>query len=466
VNDRAGSEAAAKDNKMRAENIYANGIYDLVGIGFGPSNLALAAAINECEKSQSLRALFLEQKPAFAWHPNMLLPNTVMQISFLKDLVTQRNPKSEFSFISYLKASGRLNDFINLKTFYPSRIEFNNYMAWVADNLKSYVRYDTVVTSVATEGEAPHQFVRITYENSSTGEVNYALAKNIVVAVGGKPNMPVSLQLKSDGSAVWHSSQYLQKIADLRGRVHPGHRFVVIGRGQSAAEIVSDLHGKFEDATVTNLFRGYSMKPSDSSEFVNTVFDPAFVDEISFASPEIRKKIIADHHDSNYSVVDAPLLSKLYEIQYRERITGDVRLYFKNFSSVHRITEADHAVQIFSEDNRTGAISVIVADTVILATGYAYPNPPKVLTGIAEHLIYDEDHRRPLVDRNYKALTKASSRFCIYLQGCNEPTHGLGDTLLSNLSIRAAEILADILREREEGSHTSTVPESRDSVTA
>jgi L-ornithine N5-oxygenase len=137
------------------------------------------------------------------------------------------------------------------------------------------------------------------------------------------------------------------------------------------------------------------------------------------------------------------------------------------FSSVNRITESDDGVQIFSEDNRTGAIDLIVADTVILATGYAYPNPPKVLAGIAEHLIYDEGHRRPLVDRNYKALTKPSSRFCIYLQGCNEPTHGLGDTLLSNLSIRAAEILADILRDREKGNRRATVSdESRDSITA
>ena len=54
----------------------------------------------------------------------MMLDGAKMQISFLKDLATLRNPSSTYSFISYLHAHGRLATFVNLSTFTPSRVEF------------------------------------------------------------------------------------------------------------------------------------------------------------------------------------------------------------------------------------------------------------------------------------------------------------------------------------------------------
>ncbi|MFN7053210.1 MAG: SidA/IucD/PvdA family monooxygenase, partial [Gemmobacter sp.] len=81
-------------------------IHDLIGIGFGPSNLALAIALRE--RQSPLDALFLEAQPAFAWHPGMMIPGADMQVSFLKDLVSLRDPTSGFSFLSYLHEKGRL----------------------------------------------------------------------------------------------------------------------------------------------------------------------------------------------------------------------------------------------------------------------------------------------------------------------------------------------------------------------
>lgn len=37
----------------------------------------------------------------------MLIDDATMQVSFLKDLVTLRNPASEFSFLCYLQSKGR-----------------------------------------------------------------------------------------------------------------------------------------------------------------------------------------------------------------------------------------------------------------------------------------------------------------------------------------------------------------------
>src|SRR5690606_15444079 len=107
-------------------------VYDVVGVGFGPSNLALAIALAEYEEQRGpgdpvVTARFLERQESFAWHSGMLIDDATMQVSFLKDLVTLRNPASRFSFLSYLHARDRLVDFINHKTLFPLRAEFDDY---------------------------------------------------------------------------------------------------------------------------------------------------------------------------------------------------------------------------------------------------------------------------------------------------------------------------------------------------
>ena len=78
-------------------------IYDLIGIGFGPSNIALAITLEEKrQEGYKVDSFFIEKQRGFAWHANMMLDNTHMQISFLKDLATLRNPSSHFTFINYL----------------------------------------------------------------------------------------------------------------------------------------------------------------------------------------------------------------------------------------------------------------------------------------------------------------------------------------------------------------------------
>src|SRR5687767_497740 len=78
-------------------------VVDVLGVGFGPSNLALALAVQEHNERSGdparLRAAFVEQQAAFGWHRGMLLEGATMQVSFLKDLVTMRDPTSPRSFL-------------------------------------------------------------------------------------------------------------------------------------------------------------------------------------------------------------------------------------------------------------------------------------------------------------------------------------------------------------------------------
>ena len=108
---------------------------DVIGIGFGPANLALALCLEEQPPSidgRTMQSLFLERKASYEWHPDMLLEGAEIQVPFLKDLVTLRNPQSHFTFLNYLRLHGRLLDFVNLRRWFPTRLEFNHYYRWVA----------------------------------------------------------------------------------------------------------------------------------------------------------------------------------------------------------------------------------------------------------------------------------------------------------------------------------------------
>jgi len=123
-------------------------VFDLIGVGFGPSNLALAVRLAERNGTRPFAHCFVERQPEFGWHRGMLLDDCRMQISFLKDLVTMRDPKSRYTFINYLFERGRLNEFVNLKNFYPTRIEFHDYLSWVADTFDEHVHYSETVTAI------------------------------------------------------------------------------------------------------------------------------------------------------------------------------------------------------------------------------------------------------------------------------------------------------------------------------
>lgn len=206
--------------------------YDVIGIGFGPSNLALAIAL--CERAQDARSKcrfhFIEKQPKFVWHRGMLLPDADMQISFLKDLVSLRDPTSPLTFVNYLHKKGRLEDFINCKTFYPSRTEFNDYLCWVAGHFRTLCSYGE--TTVAVEPGISGQSVTSlrVRSRSVTGHETIRHARNLVVAVGGLAHVPQIFQAAADDARVLHSSRYLDAIETL-GLAREGARAVVVGGG-------------------------------------------------------------------------------------------------------------------------------------------------------------------------------------------------------------------------------------------
>ena len=252
---------------------------DLICVGFGPASLAIAVALQDTLSSSGSgptlpgfrhrlpRVIFLERQTTFAWHAGMLLPGAKMQISFVKDLATLRNPRSEFTFLNYLHKNNRLVQFTNLGTFLPLRLEYEDYMRWCATAFRDAVEYGQEVVDVQTgsvdsnTGKVKSFVVRSRV--LASGEIISRTARHVVIAVGGKPHIPSNMP--KENPRLLHSSQYSTAIPSLLKDINHPYRIAVVGSGQSAAEIFNDLQSKFPNAKTTLIIKGAALRPSDDS---------------------------------------------------------------------------------------------------------------------------------------------------------------------------------------------------------
>jgi L-ornithine N5-oxygenase len=417
-------------------------VIDVLGIGFGPANLALAIAIREQNEEGGrprLHADFLEKKLAFSWHPGMLIDGATMQVSFLKDLATLRNPTSRFSFIAYLHDKGRLIDFINHKCIFPSRIEFHDYLSWCAAQFPHQVRYGCEVVSgrpVMRGGNVTHY--EVVTRDQRRDELVVTAARNLVIAPGLTPRIPAGVTLSRH---VWHSHTLLDELADLP--VARPRRFIVLGAGQSAAETVHYLHSSFADAEVCALFSRVGYSQAEDSPFVNRIFDPETVDVVHGAPGDVKTALMRYHANTNYSVVDVGLIEELYRRFYQEKVQGVSRLRVLNMSQLARVREHQGGVEVTVRHLPSGQLSTLEADALICATGYVPTNPLSLISGVGPLLASDDDGRL-LVERDYRVSTGSDVIGGIYLCGGTEHSHGITSSLLSMAAVRAGEIARSI----------------------
>jgi L-ornithine N5-oxygenase len=430
-------------------------IHDVVGVGFGPSNLALAIALAEhnAGSGEPVTAHFLERQPRFGWHRGMLIDTATMQVSFLKDLVTMRNPTSEFSFLNYLHASGRLVDFINHKNLFPLRVEFHDYFEWAAAKVDDVVSYGTEVSSV----KPVHDGDQVAFFDVEISDGTCLRARNLVMGTGLRPQLPEGI---TGGARVWHNSELLFRVESLRG-TEP-RRFVVVGAGQSAAEVAALLHEQFPRAEVCAVFARYGYSPADDSSFANRIFDPEAVDQFYGAGEPVKDRLMRYHGATNYSAVDLDLIDELYRRVYREKVLGVERLRLLNVSRPVEVTETEAGVSATVESLTTGERTTLEADAVVYATGYRPADPTPLLGELGPRCVRDEEGRL-CVERDYRITTEPVLRGGIYLQGGTEHTHGITSSLLSNTAVRVGEILQSIVDRR---SAAFAAPEGEYAVSA
>ncbi|CAO1632648.1 unnamed protein product [Sympodiomycopsis kandeliae] len=342
-------------------------IYDLLGVGFGPANVALAISLTESQevKSKGLKYGFIERQPTFMWHPSLLLPGAQLQVSPLKDLATMRDPTSTFTFVNYLHTMGRLSASINREANIPSRREWSAYLTWCASRLDHLVNYGEDVLSVEPVANSGHskaciehalneansatpagqvRLLRVTSRLHGSGKIVVRLARNLTIGVGGSPKIPAQLSHlypsnpREQRSRLIHSGTFLPSLNAIEpelsgtverrlGRSSPASRsnwplrFAVIGAGQSSAEIALHLRRTFPSAAVHLIFRASALVPSDDSAFVNSIaFDPERTDAFWKCGEQERADWRREFKRTNYSVVRSDVLNELSEHVYNQSI--------------------------------------------------------------------------------------------------------------------------------------------------
>jgi lysine/ornithine N-monooxygenase len=214
-------------------------------------------------------------------------------------------------------------------------------------------------------------------------------------------------------------------------------RFVVIGNGQSAAEIFSDLWTRFSDAEVSLIIKGAALRPSDDSPFVNEIFDPERVDDLYYQSPEDRKQAIDEDKGTNYGVVRLELLEHIYEQMYMQRIQDPIPSHGRckiipnrKITSVKTSEDSSSLMLQLTPTHDRGedATEELACSHVFVATGYTRNAHQEILKGT--RVLLPEDHQGDAfpVGRNYRVeydRDKVDDSAGVWLQGCNESTHGV-----------------------------------------
>ncbi|MCU1515560.1 MAG: alcaligin biosynthesis protein [Pseudarthrobacter sp.] len=409
-------------------------IFDFAGIGVGPFNLGLAAL---SEPVDGLDGVFLEQRDSFDWHPGMMLEPAHLQVPFMADLVTLADPTSPYSFLNFLKQTGRLYRFYIRENFYPLRAEYNQYCQWVAGQLRS-VRFSTAVLDVAYDGGV----YRLSVDGPAGPEV--LLARRLVLGTGTAPYVPAACDGIADAAAsgggglVLHNADYLSRKSELLAK----RSITIVGSGQSAAEIYYellqeiDVHG-YQLNWVTRSGRFF---PLEYTKLTLEMTSPEYVDYFHGLPQDQRDGLIKSQKNL-YKGINSELIDAIYDLLYTKSLSGMVDTQLLTHSS---LTGAEwnpgagsHILQLRHEEQ--GAEYVLDSEAVVLATGYTY-REPGFLAGIQDRIARDSAGRFA-VSRNYGTGVEPGE---IFVQNAELHTHGFVTPDLGMAAYRNSCILREI----------------------
>jgi lysine N6-hydroxylase len=397
--------------------------YHCFGIGVGPANLSLAALM---KSHPEITNLFVDKKDSFGWHDGQQMPDTTIQVSMLKDLVSLSEPTSEYSFVSYLHESGRLYHYLNAQFDAVPRQEFRNYMEWAAGRNEN-IAFGQEVLSV-DYSDVFHVRLR----------ANRVTADNIVIGVGVQPRVPPQA-VPYLGDRQFHVSEFLGK-ADRVG----GLRVGVVGGGQSGAEAFLDLisrNGTAVPRRVVWISRRPNYFPLDDSPFTNDYYMPSYSDYFAGLDAVTRKALNARHILTSDGISDATL-RHIYQRIYTHRFINGypdlVALYPSR--QVTRVTRAPggawHLTLAHNDD--PSVMESTELDVVIWATGFV-PAPMDFLDPVKPRLEREGDEFK--IDNSFAVQWDGPANRNIFVQNAARGQRGLADPNLSLNAWRSQRIL-------------------------
>ena len=406
---------------------------DLIGVGAGPANLSLASLLTTARERglTSITATFFERGPTVFWHSLQMFPGTLMQTEFYRDLVTPIDPTSKFSFLNYLKAQERLDQFFCSSTIYPTRREFEDYFRWVAGQIGEVI-FGVCVDCVDYDAQR-NLFV------VDAGAHGPCEAKHIVFGCGARPRSGVE---ESPSGRMVDVSRLLAFTFPERPE-----RILVVGGGQSAAECLNYLLDKFSEQPmkIDWVTGETSFRALDTSNFSRETFSTAYAQVFSGLKSEQRQKI--NHADKSIANGMLPLYAQaLYQRLYRLRHLPPPD---KAYPAVHveantevlEAREGSAGVSVKVRIVSTGKTNDLNYDCVILCTGVDDE------TILESSVIGPELKRRLQKNQNqdgYAVTWDGPPDRMIFVQSQNKDMHGLGDASFVTAAGRNAAILNSI----------------------
>jgi len=416
----------------------------LVGIGFGPQGVALAAAIEDAGERLGVsfpdRVAFFEKSPGPGWQTGMLFRNTDIQHHYLRDLATPRDPRSRFTFANFLKERDRIFEFGSL--VYGggggavSRIEWSEYVAWAAALLDDYVTYGSPVSNLRVKRAGDEDMIALTVPEGD-------ILTRAVAYCGGRDLSHPPVFRDHLGERVFHATLFLdqvQTLPDLNDL-----RVAVVGGGQSAIEVIQYLHGAFPRTRITCVQRAFGFHHGDHSPFVQRAFHPKESDYFFSLPPDGRRSLLDEVMRANYAAVDKEAVSALYRTMYEDTLLGTSRIQMVPRSEVTQVRrDADDRYVLDVTNNLDGSSLTVVADVVVLATGYVDRPIPSVLEPLNSMLRWDE-HGYPVVNYDFCLETADGANPVVFVPSAGESSHGLGSSSSFSMVALKAERVTEAL---------------------
>ncbi|SDD74454.1 lysine N(6)-hydroxylase/L-ornithine N(5)-oxygenase family protein [Auraticoccus monumenti] len=402
--------------------------HDFVAIGLGPFNLGLACLTAPLD---DLDGVFLEAREEFSWHPGMMLEGATIQVPFLADLVTMADPTSPWSFLSYLKQTGRLYPFYIRESFYPLRAEYDAYCRWASTRVPG-TRFGRTVERV-THADGLYR-VRSRLADGST---ETHTAPRLVLGTGTSPVLPSALD-GVDGPHV-HSAGYLP----ARDRLRAGSSVTVLGSGQSAAEIYLDLlEGAREHGyRVDWITRSPRFFPMEYTKLTLEMTSPEYTSYFHRLPAGTRDQLLREQR-SLYKGISSDLVDTIYDTLYRLSVSGPVPTRLLTGTA---LTDASwdaasgrYTLDLHHLETDRGLRTT--TEGLVVATGYA-SRVPSFLEPVADRIRLDGRGRFE-VGRHYAVDHQQRE---VFVQNAEEHTHGLSAPDLGMGALRNSVIIAEML---------------------
>jgi lysine N6-hydroxylase len=372
----------------------------------------------------------VDQKESFTWHDTQQFPDTTLQVSMLKDLVTLADPTSKFSFLSYLHSEGRIYHFLNARFDAVHRLEFRKYLEWVADQHENVVFGERVL-----ELDFDGCFVVRTDKRT-------IMANNLSVGVGTKPFVP-EFAAGQLGPNQYHVSEMLERSRDLAGR-----SVAVIGGGQSGAEAFLELISRpyaQRPRRVNWISRRPNFLPIDDSPFTNEFYMPSHSDFFFSMNRASRMEFTSAHVLTSDGISEATLRQIYQRIYLHRFVNGAVDLVglypSREVNRLERRSGGPWLLKLFSA-NHAPRFEEIEADVIIWATGFRQANAD-FFAPISHRL--QREGNEYLIDKDFAICWDGPEDRNIFLHNAAPNQRGLADRNLSLLAWRSKRIIDRML---------------------